>query len=52
MLAKAEVKLLLVPVVFIALRVWDLVGSILVVYCQYDTHKFYWLQILTVSKHV
>ena len=55
----AERKLLLIPLMFIFLRVWDVVDSILFVYLKlktYDNGHYYWLQLFTVSiynnKHV
>ena len=46
----AEQKLLLVPLMFIFLRVWDIVDDILIVYYHTgDGEKLLWLQILTVS---
>ena len=48
----AEQKLLLVPLVFIFLRVWDIVDDVLTVYYHTDIgggDKLLWLQILTVS---
>jgi len=46
----AEQKLLLVPLMFIFLRVWDIVDDILIVYYHTgDEEKLLWLQILTVS---
>ena len=46
-----ESRLLLVPVVFIFLRVWDLLGSIIFVYHPSPAlqHNNHWLQPLTVS---
>ena len=49
---KTEIKLLFIPLVFIFLRVWDVLGGILFVYRHTPVHKpsdYYWLQFLTVS---
>ena len=52
MVFPAEQKLLLVPLVFIFLRVWDIVDDVLTLYYYTDIgdgDKLLWLQILTVS---
>ena len=51
-MTKAERKLLLIPVVFIFLRIWDIIGVFLFVYLKQDghnSHHYYWLQLLIVS---
>ena len=47
---KSEQKLLLVPVVFIFLRVWDIIGDIIFIYYDHpESNHYIWLQILMVS---
>ena len=48
---KAERKLLLVPLVFIFLQIWDIIGVFLFVYLKKDGRNphYYWLQLFTVS---
>ena len=48
---KAERKLLLVPLVFIILRIWDIAGDIFIVYRHhhvYDNGRN-WIKLFTVS---
>ena len=49
---KTEIKLLFIPLVFIFLRVWDVIDSILFTYqhsTAYKENQYDWLQLLTVS---
>ena len=48
---KAERKLLLISLVFIFLRMWDIIDVVLFIYLKKEgrcTH-YYWLQLFTVS---
>lgn len=48
---KAERKLLLVPLVFIILRIWDIFGDTYIVYAHHDVPKndHNWVKLFTVS---
>ena len=49
-LTKAERKLLLIPLIFIFLRIWDIVDVFWFVYLNKGKND-YWLQLLTVSSY-
>ena len=52
MIAKAERKLLLIPLLFIFLRIWDVIDNMLFMYNHVDDveEKYLWLKMLTVNE--
>ena len=53
MIAKAERKLLLIPLLFIVLRIWDIIDDMFVYNGVNDVQKKYiWLKVLTVSRYL